>query len=294
MLIFFQVVIFLGLYLLIVALFTLFERKVLGFAQNRKGPDKVGNKGVLQPFADAAKLFSKSSANPILSSSFFYLYSAFFFFFIPLILCMSKNFNWGLSWYKSFLFILMLFSFNVYGTILSGWSSNSKFSLIGSIRSVAQTISYEMVLSTLVVMIALSSYTMYINMITKMSSHIYLFFPMWMSVIMLTITLMIEVNRTPFDLAECESELVSGFNVEYGGIEFSLIFLGENLMVVISSFLLASFFFNFYWTFIFIFYFIWIRASFPRFRFDKMMYLCWLILVPLSVSMPWLIFMFVM
>lgn len=274
------------------ALFTLFERKILRISQFRVGPQKVGIKGLLQPFADALKLFSKRRNQPNISYEYIYIYASFFFLLIPIILRIFKFFDWGIRWFKTFLFILMFFSFNVYGSVITGWSSNSKYSLIGRVRRIAQTISYEIVIGTFFLFLAFIISSLYILYVKKYNSLIELIYPIFIFFVVLLFTLIIELNRTPFDLAECESELVSGFNVEYGAIEFSLIFLGENLIVLLRSFIISSLFFSFDCSIFFVYYFVWIRARFPRQRFDIMIMLCWIILLPFILNINWGIFIF--
>lgn len=274
------------------ALFTLFERKILRISQFRVGPQKVGIKGLLQPFADALKLFSKRRNQPNISYEYMYIYASFFFLLIPIILRIFKFFDWGIRWFKTFLFILMFFSFNVYGSVITGWSSNSKYSLIGRVRRIAQTISYEIVIGTFFLFLAFIISSLYILYVKKYNSLIELIYPIFIFFVVLLFTLIIELNRTPFDLAECESELVSGFNVEYGAIEFSLIFLGENLIVLLRSFIISSLFFSFDCSIFFVYYFVWIRARFPRQRFDIMIMLCWIILLPFILNINWGIFIF--
>lgn len=235
------------------------------------------------------KLFSKNRKEPKLRFISLYFLSSLIFLYIPLGLCVIKIFYWGLSWYKSILFILIIFSFNVYRTIIAGWSSNSKYSLIGRIRRVAQTISYEIPLSTILLLMALIRSTLYISYFVQINSYVYSFLPLNVLFVVLILTLIIELNRTPFDLSECESELVSGFNVEYGSIEFSLIFLGENLIIIVRAFIISLFFINYIFSFLIIFYFVWVRARFPRQRFDMIINLCWFIILPLSLSLPWFI-----
>jgi len=293
MLIFLCISIIILLSLLSIAIFTLLERKFLGLAQHRLGPSKVGIKGIFQPFADALKLFSKNRARPDKRNTIFYYLSSIFFIFIPLILILGKHTTWGLTSFKTILFVLIFFSLNVYGTIICGWSSNSKYSLIGRIRRIAQTLSYEIVLSGLFIffMLILSNINFYY--LIKFNVLVNIFYPFYSIFLLMFLVLSIELNRTPFDLAECESELVSGFNVEYGAIEFSLIFLGENLIIIVSSYILTRLFFrgrNLIMM-VFIFIFVWMRASLPRVRFDKMMHLCWIILLPLRLNVSWISFL---
>ena len=289
--IFIQTTFFLLICLVIVAFFTLLERKILALAQHRKGPTKVGLRGVLQPFADALKLFSKNRSPPSKSNIFLYFFSSIYFLIIPLLLCLMKSFIWGFMWIKRILFIIILFSFNVYGSIIRGWSSNSKYSLIGSIRRVAQTISYEIVIRTIFIIISLLCLNVYIIFFVYLNNLNSLFYSIRMCFIFILLTFIIELNRTPFDLSECESELVSGFNVEYGAIEFSLIFLGENIIIFINSFILKLLFFVSELKIIFfVFFFVLVRASFPRQRFDIIIILCWLVILPAAINLTWLFY----
>lgn len=256
-------------------------------SQHRKGPNKVGFLGLLQPFSDAIKLFSKNRAYPKFSLYSFYFYLSIYFLFIPLIISLIKVFFWGLTWFKTMLFILIIFSLNIYRTIVRGWASNSKYSLIGAIRRVVQTISYEVLFSTLILFSVLVCFSFYFILFIKLNNFRLLLFPFLPSFAFFVLTLMIELNRTPFDLSECESELVSGFNVEYGAIEFSIIFLGENLMIVLRATILSLIFVHYFIIIFLIFYFVWVRARFPRIRFDNIIWLCWVYLLPLILSVLW-------
>nr|AHA47089.1 NADH dehydrogenase subunit 1 [Liposcelis paeta] len=272
---------YLLLTLLGVAFFTLLERKILGLIQVRKGPWKVGLIGILQPMADAAKLFTKDSLFSMKSNFKLYDYSVMFFFILSLIFFFSKPFFFQLLNFYSFLFLLFLYSLGVYAPLITGWSSNSKFSLIGSMRSIMSSISYEIPLGMIFFFLCFFySSASLMEMMKKNYYYIFLYFVfLWV----LFIIFSIEGNRTPFDLSECESELVSGFNVEYGGTEFSFIFLGENLMLLFNSLILSIIFYpqftNLIWIF-FILLFILTRGSFPRFRLDHMITLCWFMAIP--------------
>jgi NADH:ubiquinone oxidoreductase subunit H len=268
--------------LISVAFFTLFERKILGLIQLRKAPSKVGVIGIFQPFADAIKLFSKDKRSPKLRNFLTYFYSPIYILVLRLLFFLNKTAFWGYIFFKEVLALILLFSLGVYRTLIPGWSSNSKYSLIGGYRRIAQSLSYEVVLGLrfFLLRLTLASLSLY----TIKNYNLFLsFVPLF---VFLFFSLIIEINRRPFDLSECESELVSGFNVEYGGLEFSLIFLGENLIIIFSSYLISLFFKNFqFFIFIrFIFLIVWIRGRYPRIRFDKMIIICWVILLPLCIN----------
>nr|UYK51619.2 NADH dehydrogenase subunit 1 [Nycteribia parvula] len=272
---------------------TLMERKVLGYIQIRKGPNKVSFNGLLQPISDAIKLFSKEQVFILMSNYYSYLLSPIFSLFFSMILWMSFPYYMNIiSFDLSIIFFFCCISMNVYPLIVAGWSSNSKYALLGGLRGVAQTISYEislvLVMMSLVFLINSYNLMMFIKYQEFMSMMVYMF-PI--SIIWFMISLA-EVNRAPFDFAEGESELVSGFNIEYGGGAFAMIFLAEYMMIMFMSILyslmfLGSYIFSivFYIKFMFIlFLFIWVRGSFPRFRYDKLMYLAWKSFLPFSLN----------
>nr|YP_009128370.1 NADH dehydrogenase subunit 1 [Tribolium confusum]AJP09534.1 NADH dehydrogenase subunit 1 [Tribolium confusum] len=276
-----------------VAFLTLLERKVLGYIQIRKGPNKVGFMGLLQPFSDAIKLFTKEQTFPYMSNLNIYYFSPVFNFFISLLLWMVMPFvTVYLNFNLSLLFFLAVSSLSVYTVMMAGWSSNSSYALLGSLRAVAQTISYEVSLALILMsfvflilslsLIDFSGYQFY-------SWFIFMCFPlgfMWI------ISSLAETNRTPFDFAEGESELVSGFNVEYSSGGFAMIFLAEYASILFMSmicvmlflgadlisylFFVKLVFFSFFW--------IWVRGTLPRFRYDKLMYLAWKSFLPSSLN----------
>nr|WMQ77902.1 NADH dehydrogenase subunit 1 [Barsine fuscozonata] len=291
--------IFIGMLILIVgvligvAFLTLLERKVLGYIQIRKGPNKLGMVGILQPFSDAIKLFTKEQILPNNSNYIMYYFSPILSFILSLMTWMvipyyfnMINFNLGI------LFILCCMSLGVYTVMIAGWSSNSNYSLLGGLRAVAQTISYEvslaMILLSSIIMIMdfnLLFYNYYQNMIW----FLFIMFPLslcWVS------SMLAETNRTPFDFAEGESELVSGFNVEYSSGGFALIFLAEYSSILFMSLLfvliymggfILSIFFYLKLTLI-SFLFVWVRGTLPRYRYDKLMYLAWKSYLPISLN----------
>nr|YP_010626050.1 NADH dehydrogenase subunit 1 [Inocellia digitiformis]WBK02848.1 NADH dehydrogenase subunit 1 [Inocellia digitiformis] len=277
-----------------VAFLTLLERKVLGYIQIRKGPNKVGFMGLLQPFSDAIKLFSKEQTFPIYSNYLMYYFSPILSFMLSMIVWlvmpyyfMMINFNLGI------LFMLCCLSMGVYGLMIAGWSSNSMYSLLGGLRSIAQTISYEISLALI-----LLSFILLMLSFNFLSFLKYQYFS-WMLIISLPLmlmwlaTMLAETNRTPFDFAEGESELVSGFNVEYSSGGFALIFLAEYLSILFMSMLFVMIFMGgysmslvFYMKMLFMsFFFLWVRGTLPRFRYDKLMYLAWKCYLPFSINM---------
>nr|YP_009500726.1 NADH dehydrogenase subunit 1 [Homotoma ficus]AWU48947.1 NADH dehydrogenase subunit 1 [Homotoma ficus] len=270
--------------LLSVAFFTLFERKILGFIQLRKGPNKVGFKGVFQPFSDAVKLFTKEFNYPWKSNFYPYWVSPFLALIISLFFWLCFPYIYLItSWDYGILFLFSMMSFSVYSVMISGWFSNSCYSVLGSIRCIAQSISYEV--SFFLMVLCLIYFTCSMNLhdflnFQKENVLLFLHFPVF---IMFLVSFLAELNRTPFDFSEGESELVSGFNVEYGGVGFSFIFLAEYLMILFASMLICFLFLGvsssklyFYMLFCLMGgFFILIRASLPRYRYDKLMDMCW-------------------
>lgn len=267
-----------------VAFLTLLERKVLGYVQIRKGPNKIGYFGILQPFCDAIKLFTKEQILPFLSNRIIYYFSPIFSLFLSLFIWLCIPFLVKLySFNLGVLFFFCCISFGVYIVILAGWSSNSAYALLGSLRSIAQTISYEvaLVLILLSVLFLIGSFNLvYFELFQKNLWFLILFFPIG---IMWIISSLAETNRTPFDFAEGESELVSGFNVEYGAGGFALIFLAEYARILFISILFSilflgsqvcSFFFFLKLNCI-AFLFIWVRGALPRYRYDKLINIAW-------------------
>nr|YP_009057640.1 NADH dehydrogenase subunit 1 [Nymphes myrmeleonoides]AHY39223.1 NADH dehydrogenase subunit 1 [Nymphes myrmeleonoides] len=276
-----------------VAFLTLLERKVLGYIQIRKGPNKVGICGIPQPFCDAIKLFTKEQTYPIVSNYLMYYFSPVISLFLSLLIWMVFPYLTNLySFNLGLLFFLCCTSMGVYTVMIAGWSSNSNYALLGGLRAVAQTISYEvsMALLLLSLVVFIGSYNlMDFELYQKNIWFLYLFFPlslMWFS------SSLAETNRTPFDFAEGESELVSGFNVEYSSGGFALIFLSEYASILFMSMLFALMFLGssifsifFYLKLLFIaFLFIWVRGTLPRYRYDKLMYLAWKSYLPLSLN----------
>lgn len=276
-----------------IAFLTLLERKVLGYIQIRKGPNKVGLIGLVQPFRDALKLLSKEQIYPLISNYFIYYVSPIFRLTLSLFIWFCLPFfSFFLHFNFRFLFLLCISRLRVYTIILAGWSSNSNYSLLGGLRCVAQTISYEVRLSIILISVLFLISRLNILDLIIYQNYIWficLFLPLSIIII---VSLLAETNRTPFDFSERESELVSGFNIEYRRGSFTLIFISEycNILFIriIFSFLflggsLINLEFFFLVNFI-IFFFIWVRGTLPRFRYDKLIYLTWKLFLPLSLN----------
>nr|BAS04751.1 NADH dehydrogenase subunit 1 [Paramisgurnus dabryanus] len=287
--------------LLAVAFLTLIERKVLGYMQLRKGPNIVGPYGLLQPIADGVKLFIKEPIRPSTSSPFLFLATPM----LALTLAMTlwapipmphpvTDLNLGV------LFILALSSLAVYSILGSGWASNSKYALIGALRAVAQTISYEVSLGLILLAVIIFSGGYTLQMFNTTQEGIWLLIPAWPLAAMWYISTLAETNRAPFDLTEGESELVSGFNVEYAGGPFALFFLAEYANILLMNTLSAVLFlgashiptspelttFNLMTKAALLsLVFLWVRASYPRFRYDQLMHLVWKNFLPLTLAL---------
>nr|QUO98724.1 NADH dehydrogenase subunit 1 [Nephrotoma tenuipes] len=275
-----------------VAFLTLLERKVLGYIQIRKGPNKVGLLGIPQPFCDAIKLFTKEQTYPLMSNYLPYYFSPIFSLFLSLLIWLCIPYYTNLFMFNlGILFFLCCTSLGVYTVMIAGWSSNSNYALLGGLRAVAQTISYEvsMALILLCFVFLVGNYNLLNFMIYQNIWFIWIMFPL---ALVWGASMLAETNRTPFDFAEGESELVSGFNVEYSSGGFALIFLAEYASILFMSMLFVVIFlgcdiysFIFYIKLMLIsFLFIWVRGTLPRFRYDKLMYLAWKSFLPFSLN----------
>nr|UCU57424.1 NADH dehydrogenase subunit 1 [Appasus japonicus] len=279
--------------LVAVAFVTLLERKVLGYIQIRKGPNKVGLMGLLQPFSDGIKLFFKEQTYPNMSNFIIYFFSPIFMLMLSFVIwCLFPFFVNVYSFNLGVLFFLCCSGMGVYGVMLSGWSSNSNYALLGSLRSVAQTISYEVSMSLIMICMLIFVFSFnFIDFKFYQEGVWFLFFSLplffaWFS------SCLAETNRSPFDFAEGESELVSGFNVEYSSGGFAFIFLSEYMNIIFMSVLTCILFLGcsidsllFFFQIVFVvFMFIWVRGTLPRFRYDKLMYLTWKVFLPMSLN----------
>nr|YP_009178463.1 NADH dehydrogenase subunit 1 [Leopardus colocola]AKE36247.1 NADH dehydrogenase subunit 1 [Leopardus colocola]AKE36325.1 NADH dehydrogenase subunit 1 [Leopardus tigrinus]AKG95054.1 NADH dehydrogenase subunit 1 [Leopardus pardalis]WPS67033.1 NADH dehydrogenase subunit 1 [Leopardus tigrinus] len=287
--------------LLAVAFLTLVERKVLGYMQLRKGPNVVGPYGLLQPIADAMKLFTKEPLQPLTSSVFMFIMAPILALTLALTMWVPLpmpypliNMNLGV------LFMLAMSSLAVYSILWSGWASNSKYALIGALRAVAQTISYEVTLAIILLSVLLMNGSFTLATLITTQEFIWLIIPAWPLAMMWFISTLAETNRAPFDLTEGESELVSGFNVEYAAGPFALFFMAEYANIIMMNSLTTILFFGAFHnpympelytanftvkTLLLTTTFLWIRASYPRFRYDQLMHLSWKNFLPLTLAL---------
>jgi len=291
--------------LISVAYFTLLERKVLAVIQRRQGPNVIGVFGLGQPISDGLKLLSKEVILPSNSNKFLFKLA-------PTLAFATSLIGWGVIPFDKgamladisvgMLFILAISSLGVYGIIISGWSSNSKYPFLGALRSSAQIVSYELPLGFSVINVALIAGSLRLDEIVLMQRHVWFVFPLCIPAIIFFISSLAETSRHPFDLPEAESELVSGFNVEYSGMTFALFSLAEytNILMMCAlntilffggwlplfdflSFIPGSFWFGLKTAFFGIL-FIFARAMLPRYRYDQLMDLGWVTLLPSSIS----------
>ena len=288
--------------LLSIAWFTLIERKVMSSVQRRKGPNLTGLFGFLQPFADGLKLLIKEIIVPSNSNFFIFILSPVITFFFTIFIFFMVPFFPGyivLESPFSIILLLAISSLSVHGIIFSGWSSNSKYAFLGSIRSASQMISYEICISTIFLSIILMSGSYSLLEVVNSQFDIWFIiplFPLWVLFIIISLA---ETNRAPFDLPEAEAELVAGYNVEYSSILFAMFFLAEYGNILIMSSLSTIFFFGGWQSFSLfsyincsivyslkvsfnVFIFLLVRAAFPRYRYDHLMKLGWKTLLPLS------------
>lgn len=276
-----------------VAFLTLLERKVLGYIQIRKGPNKVGFIGLLQPFSDAIKLFTKEQTIPFVSNYLFYYFSPVVNLFLALLLwvCIPFisiliNFNIGI------LYFLCCSRVGVYTIIVAGWASNSNYSLLGGLRSVAQTISYEVRLALILLSFLLLISSLSIIKLMEYQEYVWFIILCFPLSLIWFVSRLAETNRTPFDFAEGESELVSGFNVEYRRGGFALIFLAEYSNIIFIRIMCCLLFLGgdifslwFFIKLVFVsFSWIWVRGTLPRYRYDKLIYLAWKRFLPVSLN----------
>ena len=293
--------------LLAMAYATYFERKALGAFQLRMGPNVVGPFGLFQPFADAVKVFTKETIIPAGANRGLFLMA-------PMITFILACLAWAVipvadGWAMAnlnvgVLYLFAISSLGVYGVIIAGWASNSKYAFLGALRSAAQMVSYEVSIGFVLVSVLLCVGSLNLNEVVKAQSHIWFCIPMFPMFVVFLISMLAETNRSPFDLPEGESEIVAGFFVEYSAMAFALFYLGEYTNMIMMS-ALASILFLGGWlapfglTFIpgiiwliakiclVMFFFFWVRATFPRYRYDQLMRLGWKVFLPLSLL--WLV-----
>nr|AYR06585.1 NADH dehydrogenase subunit 1 [Lithothamnion sp.] len=294
-----------------VAYMTLAERKVMASMQKRKGPNVVGVFGLLQPLADALKLVIKETILPSSANLIVFVVAPILTFLLALISWCVLPLGEGMVYSDinvGILYILAISSLGVYGIIMAGWASNSKYAFLGSLRSAAQMVSYEVSVGLIIINVLLCSGSLNFSEIVLAQQSIWYLIPLFPAFIMFYVSILAETNRAPFDLPEAEAELVAGYNVEYSAMGFALFFLGEYANMILMCSLATTLFlggwfplFNillFNWisptiwfglkTTFLLFSFIWIRSSLPRYRYDQLMRLGWKIFLPLSLA--WVFF----
>jgi NADH-quinone oxidoreductase subunit H len=289
------------------AYLTYAERKIIGAMQMRKGPNVVGPFGLLQPFADAVKLLTKETVVPTGSSPVVFFLAPMLTFSLALIAWAVMPISDGLVIANINVGVLYLFaisSLGVYGIVMAGWSSNSRYAFLGAMRSAAQMVSYEVSIGFVMISVLLTAGTLNLSDVVRAQQGLWFFVPHFPMFIVFFISVLAETNRHPFDLPEAEAELVAGFMTEYSSMAFALFFLGEYMNMIMMSGIVSILFLGgwlapFGMTFIpgavwfvlkiflCLFVFIWVRATFPRYRYDQLMRLGWKVFLPLSLA--WLI-----
>ena len=296
--------------MIFIAYLTFFERKVIGAIQLRKGPNVVGPLGLFQPLADGIKLLTKETIIPSNSNKIIFLFSPILTFTLALVAwavipidynLVLSNINVGI------LYVFAISSLGVYGIIMAGWSSNSRYAFLGALRSAAQMISYEVSIGLIIINVLLTVGSLNLTDIVLAQKDLWFFLPHFPVFVIFFISTLAETNRAPFDLPEAEAELVAGYNVEYSSLAFGLFFLGEyGNMILMSSLttilflggwfppfdieflnLIPGFFWFFFKVCILLFLFLWIRATLPRYRYDQLMRLGWKVFLP--ISLLWII-----
>ncbi|CAA9376320.1 MAG: NADH-ubiquinone oxidoreductase chain H [uncultured Nocardioidaceae bacterium] len=296
--------------LLAVAYLTLAERKVLAAMQLRRGPNVVGPFGLFQPFADAIKAVMKETIVPSGANRLLFMFAPMLTFMLAMLAwaVIPVNDGWAIADINvGILYLFAISSLGVYGVIIAGWASNSKYAFLGALRSAAQMVSYEVSIGFVIVTVLLCVGSLNLSAIVRAQETVWFFIPLFPMFIIFFISALAETNRAPFDLPEGESELVAGFFVEYSGISFAMFFLGEYANMILMSALTSILFLGgwlppiaaepFTWVpgpiwfalkiALVLFFFIWVRATFPRYRYDQLMRLGWKVFLPFSLV--WLV-----
>ncbi len=296
--------------LMSVAYLTLAERKVLAAMQARKGPNVVGPFGMAQPFADAVKMLMKETIIPTGANRILFVVAPLLTMTLAMIAwaVIPVNDGWAIADINvGILYLFAISSLGVYGIVIAGWASNSKYAFLGAMRSAAQMVSYEVSMGFVIVTVLLCAGSLNLTEIVRAQEHVWFFIPLFPMFIVFFISTLAETNRAPFDLPEGESEIVGGFHVEYGAMTFGLFFLGEYANMILMSAMTSILFLGgwlspipfppFTWVpgpiwfiakiCLVLFMFVWVRATFPRFRYDQLMRLGWKVFLPLSLG--WLI-----
>jgi NADH-quinone oxidoreductase subunit H len=297
--------------LVAVAYLTLLERKVMASMQQRRGPNVVGLFGLLQPLADGLKLLIKETILPSSANTIIFILAPIITFLLALVTWSVIPFGSGMVLIDlnvGILFVFAISSLGVYGIIAAGWSSNSKYSFLGALRSAAQMVSYEVSIGLIIMCVLLCAGSLNLSEIVYAQKEVWYCVPLFPLFIMFFISGLAETNRAPFDLPEAEAELVSGYNTEYAAMGFALFFLGEYANMILMCSVLSILFlggwlplinispFNlipgvFWFGFkvtILLFVFVWVRAAFPRYRYDQLMRLGWKVFLPFSLA--WVLF----
>ncbi|MCA3248112.1 MAG: NADH-quinone oxidoreductase subunit NuoH [Tagaea sp.] len=292
--------------LVAVAFLTLAERKVIGAMQLRKGPNVVGPFGLLQPFADGLKLLLKETIVPTGANRFVFMMAPMLTFLLSLVAWAVIPFDYGVVLSDINVGILYLFaisSLGVYGIIMAGWASNSKYAFLGAMRSAAQMVSYEVSIGFVIITVLLCVGSLNLTDIVMAQKNMWFFIPLFPMFVIFFVSALAETNRSPFDLPEGESEIVAGYFVEYSSMSFALFFLGEYAAMILMSGMVSILFLGGWlppfdmapftwipgpiWLFLKIalclFVFLWVRATMPRYRYDQLMRLGWKVFLPFSL-----------